>query len=236
MSLNSSFSNNRAAESGGAIKGSAGANVTLSHTSLLLNAANDSGGALAADRDAEVTIEYSTFANNKARSGGAVHLSTGGHAALKRSRLVNNTATDGVGGACSITKAPDLLFLDCQLRHNRASSYGGGVFVTNGRVNFTGSVIAFNHAWAGGGVMAANTYQITFDGTNVTGNVGLWGGGLAFDTPYTVAGFSAMTSVPGAFQVTMLGGTVVTNNTAMEDKNQLYYVDTSDVYAARAVA
>jgi predicted outer membrane repeat protein len=171
------FSNNRAALSGGALLARQNSNITarsvvcdnniaglsggcfhlessylrLSQNSgLRNNAAIQYGGAIAGMFGASIEVVDSIFTGNNATNGGAVGANTAQSVTLQRSEFNQNGAS-AAGGAIYVFSVGTLSMTSVQVVGNLASNDGGGLSLTNTVVQSSGLTVRGNIAFLGRG-------------------------------------------------------------------------------------
>ncbi len=161
---NSSFANNAAAGSGGAVyaqgaaKGSclgiSGIHAMLFHTNFTGNTAGQQGGALATN-GTSASLTNCRAEGNTARFGGALAAVKGGSFTLAATQLLRNSASAS-GGAFFATAA-SLSARDTKFGSNSAQLLGGAaVMQGNGQVELSDCTFDANTAGAGGGALYCN--------------------------------------------------------------------------------
>jgi CSLREA domain-containing protein len=214
--------------------------ISVTFNSLTLRNGNGiatlGGGAVNAP-SANVTLDHVAAVRNQANRGGAIDFG-GGTLIVRNSRLANNSANGGEGGAIHIEGAGSLL-LDhstvsgnfafrgggiaaegepvtvshSTVKFNTAQTFGGGINSLGGVINFSRSSVRNNLAGSdGGGIATLGTVNLT--ASSVTGNRAFdEGGGIQAQTANlvgsTVAGNTAKDSGGGVSS----GTAVLTNST-----------------------
>lgn len=191
--VDSTFTDNAASRSGGAVIGS-GFRVFTSVSDSLFedNEAGSRGGGLAAEH---ATITNGIFRRNAALglTGSSFNEGAGGGVFVRAtcsqiadSLFEANTAVDGGGVACGFG---NLGLVDTDLIDNVANENGGGAFAGVGTTTVTGGILSGNIAGAapppqtgtigpgaGGGLWSAGDASV--EGVVVTGNEAIYGGGI----------------------------------------------------------
>jgi Right handed beta helix region/RTX calcium-binding nonapeptide repeat (4 copies) len=230
-----------AAGRGGAILSSNG-DVTLEDAVLSSNEATDGGGGITAINgtlsisgttitdgsalfgggiyvdDASLTIADSTVSGNTIgpASGGGIYAYYGpGAITITDTVISGNTAGDG-GGAHIKNRTAPITITGSEIYDNTANGAAAGLFVEIGDgapLNVSNTTISDNHAAGfGGGVRIhpeSTTDRATFTGTTIVKNSADRGGGV-YATP------------PGGNADPLLRNTIVADNTATLEGNDLY--------------
>ena len=195
----STFSKNNAiggTEGGGAleIQGNS-STITISGSTFTQNLTDSTGGAISSGFNTGGSgtgemIVSSTFTGNMAKSlagaveGGAFFDTNTPKLSIADSSFTGNSATSsttGQGGALSLevsgTNASPVLFANVKISGNKASTAGGGVYVTSGTIfNLSYSQITANTALDGGGLDVAANSVVTLGQSTVSGNIATAGG------------------------------------------------------------
>ena len=192
---NSSFTNNKAAISAGAI--SNGGNAKISGTSFRSNNAGIMGGAISnagtEEKQATLNISESTFEANTAEYGGAVTNDTYGKIEKLSADFSNNSATKAggavynlgsikaIGGSFTANKATGenvsggaianvgtIEEINSNFESNSSDGIGGAI-VNTGVINSISSKFRNNTAKSGGGAIV--TSDVTSEGNTLTANL-----------------------------------------------------------------
>ena len=200
------------------------------------NRASGEGGAVyiySYNANYQSTITGCNFTSNSGTIGGAVR--TRGTLAITNSHFINNTATTGNGGACSIYSwnviTNGATTNNCYFENNTAKTDGGAVY-SLGTYTVTSSNFTNNSAANGGAVystgaaLTINTNSKFANNSAVNGGaVYSTGAGLTINTNSNFANNSAVNG--GAVYTTctdlMIFSSVFTNNTA--DKGSALYLN-----------
>ncbi|MDX2161926.1 MAG: choice-of-anchor Q domain-containing protein [bacterium] len=187
---NSRFSGNRAARWGGAIFNAAGS-VTITNSTFLGNQVRDfgdDGGALAngnyAHRGGDVIIANSQFSLNRTvLSGGAVYSDNGGAVTVRNSTFIGNLASEGVGGAISITTfgtdtpTSENLVIENSVFTINSAAYNGGALDIGVPFTVRDSEITNNRSYRGAGMHIFGTEGGEIVMTTIARNVARQEGG-----------------------------------------------------------
>ncbi|GIW43121.1 MAG: hypothetical protein KatS3mg077_0403 [Candidatus Binatia bacterium] len=222
---NSTLSNNRATEFGGAISNIGGGTVTITNSTLSGNRAGR-GGAIS-NASGTVTITNSTISNNRSgRNGGGI--GNAGAVTITNSTLSGNSADDGGGimnfGRVTITEST--------LSQNTARS-GGGIGNDGGTATITNSTISGNSAQdIGGGIWNNQNSTVTVINSTLSGNsAGSRGGGIRNDGTVNLSFVTIVENqatdpdslggglFSGGTATTKVKNSIVGNNTAPTDPN-----------------
>ena len=118
--------------------------------------------------------------DNKANDGGGLRIDTVGKLTLN-GRIENNSATHG-GGIKVKTTSSELHFADVLVQNNKASGYGGGVFIDSGTASKVyiedQARIITNTGGYGGGIALFTGYEMYLTGGRIAGNQASNGGGI----------------------------------------------------------
>ncbi|XP_064389558.1 uncharacterized protein LOC135337558 [Halichondria panicea] len=145
----STLTNNRADESGGAIGVQSG-NVTVSSSNLTNNRAGSWGGGINID-SGSVFISDSKLTNNCADGNGGAIDTYSGSVSIFNSTLTNNNA-DGSGGAIGVYSS-SVSISDSTMTNNRAVANGGSIHCDLGStVSISDCTLKNNRATSGGGI------------------------------------------------------------------------------------
>lgn len=194
----SSFLNNMASDSGGAVYLQSDSLLSISSSEFVTNTAAKSGGALLARARSSLTCSSCTFTSNTARNGpgGAVAMVEGTSASITETSFINNMASDS-GGAIDIY-ASNLTLNESTFLLNTAKSYGGAVAANDSPLTVaSGSTFTRNFAPSGGAILGNQSRLILTDSNFFSNAADRFGG--------------AMFTKDGSLT---LQGTVLTANTA----------------------
>jgi hypothetical protein len=180
--INSTIAGNLAGNGGAIYARYAGAQVTITLSSLhdnqTTNTTNGFGGAILLWDGAAVSISDSTLDSNKASYGGALYNSfSNSSITVQNSQLTNNNANNQ-GGALDTASGPASL-TNTVLSGNHAGGAGGGIYNDLGtQLTLTSVTLVGNSAGGGGGIFnyhaTATLTNVTFSGNSATA----YGGGL----------------------------------------------------------
>ena len=106
----------------------------------------------------------------------------GGHAVLRRTLFLNNSAVEGSGGALDVGPWAASQLFDVVAMENRADDHGGFVFV-RGQATVDGLECHGNRAHIGGAVFVESDFRIVIRRFLAVENVASKGGGLGFRFP-----------------------------------------------------
>lgn len=163
---NCRFVNNRAEDSGGAIRCFYDDNVTLTDLFLSGNEAGEVGGGMSIEDVVACEVSGCTLTANTAQAGGGVH--TAGNVTLTHCTMYENTATQ-YGGAI-IYAGASLSVENCTLSANWALLGAGMACVNDQTVAVTNSIIVFSAQ--GEAVYCFSGADVDLDCCNVYGNAG----------------------------------------------------------------
>ena len=177
-----SLNSNTAGVYGGAIYCNS-TSVTLSGVTVSGNHGGNEGGGICASNVA-LTLSNCTFTSNSSNSnGGAVF--TNGSTKLKVSggyygQSTTGNSAVGYGGAIAATGSKTVSISGANITGNSSNTSGGGIYQSNGTLNFLGSVTMSNNVVSlssgqtgnGGGIAVQNTTLNVASGTslNLQGN------------------------------------------------------------------
>ena len=170
---NTTFRDNRAVSSGGAIFGADGA-LTVTGSDFESNIAS-LGGAISFF-DGTGSIRGSDFRGNEASDDGGAVSSHAATLTISSSIFEGNRAKDN-GGAINVTRS-SLTVTKTSLLNNTAGSEGGGLKSWRDRIHISDSVISGNTARRDGGGIHSQAEDLTIRYTTISGNTGGSGGGL----------------------------------------------------------
>jgi len=141
------FTDNIAADSGGALAAFDGVYATVAECTFRSNEAH-AGGAMAGDgKYTEVHLSHCTVTENEATFGGGIYAYCG-VADLTNCTISGNTAQKGGGIYC----VGETTLRNCLIAGNTAQD-GGGIAANTGPVTITGSTIYSNKATRGSGIL-----------------------------------------------------------------------------------
>ena len=170
------FKNAKLVENGGAVYASAGetgeCNLTLTNCKFTGNRNEDSKtGASISLVNAAANITDCYFANNFARNGSAINMAAGrGAVAVENCTFEQNETFNTSGAIQNGGKVAE--FKNCTFKKNKAGSWGGGAFHSNGEganTTFTNCVFEENTAPYGGAI-SLEAATATFNGCTFTKN------------------------------------------------------------------
>lgn len=195
------FTNGSVVESGGAIRATGYAALSLSNSHVTANSASVSGGGVAVDCGALSLYRSTVSGNSAAKNGGGIYVSdyiknSGGGStcsnttmSIAKSTVSNNTVTVGNGGGAFSFNGYATV-LSSTVSGNTTQVSGGGVYAYQG-VELSASTISNNtgQSGSGGGVWS---YQVTTSGggSTVTGNTTTHGGGGIFAYTTNLSGIT----------------------------------------------
>jgi len=161
------FTNNSAADSGGAVYSAYGSRLWVDTSEFYHNAAGEDGGALYVYFNNTVAaVTDSIFMNNNAKNGGAM-TSQGAALTVTHSSIAENYSTSNGGGLYMYEGVVTLV--DCTLTGNQAS-YGGGFYGFGSTVSLTNTQILTNTASGYGGAGFSSEGQLTIAHSVIGGN------------------------------------------------------------------
>jgi hypothetical protein len=199
---NSQLTGNRASNDGGALYNAAGGTLTVNSSTLSDNVATQGGAienlqnltmagstftgnkATAADGGAvwsssSLVASDCTFTNNAAAGYGGAVVADDGTVTVSSSTFAGNLATNG-GVMMVAYNTTATLDRDCQLSGNKASNFGGAVFIAaGGSFTDSGSLLTGNSAQDGGAVYDFGG-TATLGNSTLTANSADFGGALMF--------------------------------------------------------
>lgn len=166
--------NGTAQISGNSASGTSGAGggVYLYYANLCM-----SGNALIGDTSGSVAATSgSTGHSNMAKNGGGVYCDTGSNVYLGFASASDSGTTLSKG-----------------IRHNYASSCGGGIYVNGGSVTLKTGYVSYNGTAAtsdcdGGGIWQKSGTTVTISGGTIAKNKGYYGGGVYAGGTFTMSG------------------------------------------------
>ena len=209
---NAVLSGNEASNFGGGIFAPNGT-LAITDTTISDGSAGFGGGVYV--DNGTLSITNSTISGNTATgsgSGGGIYAYPGGGAiTIASSTIRGNDAATGAGFFSQERSAP-VNITGSEIYDNTASSRGGGIFMnveTGGPLNVSNTTISGNQATASiaGGVdiqEESATARATFTGSTIAGNTSPTDGG----------GINTFEAPGGPFADTLLGNTIVADNTA----------------------
>ena len=206
--LGGTISNNQAVGNGGVAYQEKGTEFKIGNgANLSGNTAGLCGGAVYI-QDGTATVNNAVIEYNTARKNGGVLFVENGDVSLDNVLMQNNESTDGDGGGLylgsgkltvgssennSIIKnnakngggiciANGTLSIGkCDIKNNKATNYGGGLYVANNStttINFLGGgVFDHNEAKSGGGIAVGGPITLNFQGS-IQNNIASNGGGI----------------------------------------------------------
>jgi hypothetical protein len=184
---------------GGAIANFNGASLTVSTSSFSNNSAGSSGGAISNDRNSSIpalptaTVSTSTFSGNSSFQGAAI--SNTGTMTLTGDTFSSNSASNRGGALQNFSDfglPPSLTVSSSTFTNNFSSAgqaTGGAAYFLNGTATFTDSTFSGNSASSGGALFLDNAGSnapsvtvntSTFSGNSaITAGQNIYGGGAA---------------------------------------------------------
>lgn len=172
-------------------------------------------------------ITASTFSSNSAISFGGAIWTDYPFVEMARSKFSANVSVYGNGGAIA-AEAYEFSDTSSVFEANKAPSDeygdGGAIYLRFGEVGFHGTVIRNNVAVSDGGGVFANGAEVIFDGAKITGNRAQGSGGGV-----------AVLPIDDDAALALVGGTVVSQNSAFFDGGGVFmldFFDGPDVYAS----
>ena len=169
VSINNTFENNRAGESGGGIYNAPHSVMTIENNIFIKNQAQF-GAAICNLDETRLTIKGSTFTENKAiDGGGAVHNTNNTALSISHSTFSKNTANNG--GAISNLHNIKLTVSDCEFNNNLATENGGAIGIgEDSEISLANIKFNSNKAIMGGAVCVDVYSNLIADGLTFTGN------------------------------------------------------------------
>lgn len=143
------ITNNRAYQGGGGIYNTSGGITTITNCTVSFND-SDSRGAGIYNQDGILTISDSAFITNTGGSGGAIY-NSGGAVTVQNSVLSGNSSGDESGGAIYLASGT-ITITDSAITNNFVDIRGGGVFIVEGMLATSATVLYENDADIGGGI------------------------------------------------------------------------------------
>ena len=222
---NISYNETDDTDGGGIVMNASGKTLTLNSCKVNNNIADDCGGGIYVDAG---TVEASggQINSNKADDGGGVYVSGGDTFKLTDEAVIANNKTTGKSGG-GITCHGDLVINNATVALNRSAKYGGGVFYQNSghKITLTNANISGNEAENDGGGLYIKQGEVEFSGGKISANTSIDGGGVFVtdDTKFTAnngaeINENTVTSEDGGGIVnkgeTILNGITVSSNTA----------------------
>ena len=194
------LTNGSASESGGAVRATGYATVSVSNSQVNANTAVVSGGGVAVDCGA-LTLYRSTVSGNSAgKSGGGLYVSdylktSSGSTTcsstmnINRSTVSNNTAAVGSGGG-AFSFNGDATVTGSTISGNTTQVNGGGIYAYQS-VTLSASTVSNNTGQSGGGG-GVWSYDVSTTGTSsfVSGNTTVHGGGGIFAYTANLSGIT----------------------------------------------
>ncbi|MEM7802178.1 MAG: right-handed parallel beta-helix repeat-containing protein, partial [Chloroflexota bacterium] len=221
--INNTISGNDTAYLGAGIVIRTSYAITLENNQILNNTANVVGGGtkhcggLQLYESDEAFISGNRFEGNRAaNNGGGVCLEISRNITFADNQVINNTRGPGFfgrGAGLLINHCHALLVKNNTITGNvtvdldqglYASTFGGGVFVGNGTVDFTDNVIQNNNGTRGGGVYIESGTVATFTRVIISSN-----------QVYTGTGYFAVEPIPLGGGIYNNGADVTLINTAV---------------------
>ena len=155
---------------GGAICSSG--TLTILNSTFENNQASNSGGAVyVGGTNASAIIRDCTFSENAARDGGAI--SNQGPMTIENSTFTQNTGCGnsgyGTGGALENNAGGDLTLVNCTISGNTTGQSGGGICNLD-TLKVINSTITGNEAEYGGGVYCGSSAPTSVENTIIAGN------------------------------------------------------------------
>ncbi|MCG8456830.1 MAG: CSLREA domain-containing protein [Holophagales bacterium] len=211
-----------------------------STVTIALAGANEDGN-LTGDFDVTEDLVIRTLEPNPPASidGGGLdrvfHVFEGVELTLERVRVIGGDVINFGGGILVLGTTSNLELRDSQVRNNRASIFGGGIF-SEGPVLLHRSQVESNTAASGGGVYISNQSPLTLERSRLAFNNALADGGganlqvlLATDSAMT--GNDAERHGGGVFfrsggsssDVSQLTNTTIAENACLEDGGGIYH-------------
>jgi hypothetical protein len=214
----STFANNSAEASGGAIFHGSGT-LTITNSMFSDNSARVGGGIISA---ATLIIDNSIFFGNSAERGGGIYNNgSSGMLTVTDSAFSGNSALDGGG----IFNYDTLTVTNSTFAGNGASNYDsvGGAISNYASTTVMNSTFFENFAYTGGGLH--NWDALTVTNSTFSGNEAGWGGGIA-NSGYTTGGTLTVTNSTFSANGALHGGGIANMLIAYENNSKLHYVNT----------
>ena len=197
------------AENGGAVNIHEGSSASFNNITFSGNKASVDGGAIFTR--GTLTMENCEISGNEAKdTGGGIYVTDKGDFALTGVTITNNTAKND-GGAINAHLKEDSTITGSTISHNTSSTEdGGGISLdAEGKMlSIYDSVITYNACEDNGGGIDVEDGTVVIHGTEVSHNSAKQGGGVYFDTNFTIGSQS--------------GNSSIANNSATEDGGGIY--------------
>jgi predicted outer membrane repeat protein len=212
---NSTLNQNQAGARGGAVHIVTQGRLVIRTSTFRDNQATENGGAIYSER--RVDIENSTLNQNQAGTrGGAVFIHILGRLVVTASTLSDNVATNNDGGA--IYSERYTIITGSTLSNNQSGNDGGAIDAQR-NLEITSSIITGNQAADNGGGIHANR-NVTISNSHIAGNLAAdRGGGLRKNGNGNVTFIN--TTVAGNRAVVAGGGVWIVNNRNLTLDNTL---------------
>ena len=163
---NSSFFNNHAMISGGALNVKNEMQVFLVASNFNNNSAIVNGGAISATSNSTLNIASSVFYNNQARTGGAIDSQTHSTTSLNNCTLIHNSKT-----AFAAFNHVTVTIAKCRFQNNSTPSSGGAIHLLHFSVaNISHTTFVQNSASQGGAVSAEDYSFLLISNCSFSGN------------------------------------------------------------------
>lgn len=216
------FKNAKLVENGGAVYASAGetgeCNLTLTNCKFTGNRNEDSKtGAAIYVVNAAANITDCYFANNYARNGSAINMAAGRGAVVVENCTFEANETANTSGAVQ-NGGKVAEFKNCTFTKNKAGSWGGGAFHSNGEgatTTFANCQFTENEAPYGGAI-SLEAATATFNGCTFTKNKGTQLSSKNADGSTTTPNVGGAIALRNAAAVCTLNDCAISENTAID--------------------
>ena len=210
------FCNNYATTNGGSIVVIL-ANLTLRRCLLCNSRARNRGGAIDANENTSLKIYESEFRNNFAidLGGGAINAEyTSGVIIIARCRFIQNSVSDGIGGALLVSSS-ELIIDNCSFLQNVVlKAAGGAIAATQSSMHFRSTSDLFNNTASYGGAIYAidSTIDVNRNVMIMLNSAFVLGGGALLQYSKLTIQYNALLDVINNNASTKGGGIYSTNS------------------------
>jgi predicted outer membrane repeat protein len=152
--------------------------LTIESSTFTGNKARNSGGAIASEAGT-CTLTDVVVTHNKAvtNDGGGCEFDVAGSATLTRVTVANNRAKD-TGGGIDTDNGVTVSLTDCTVSGNKSKHEGGGLDPSGGLLTLTNSTVSGNRSAKGGGIQLESSGVVVLNNVTIVDNKAKQGGGL----------------------------------------------------------
>ena len=152
--------------------------LTVENSTFTGDRAGESGGAISSEAGSCALTDVVVTKNKAvAHDGGGVNFTVSGTATLTRVTLSSNTAGD-TGGGMNSDDGVTVAMTDSTVSGNKARREGGGFDPSAGSLTLTNTTVSGNHSAKGGGIQLETGGSLTLNNVTITKNGAREGAGL----------------------------------------------------------